>query len=118
MAALRIGNAEGSIDFRPTNSFCGPNHQKWRSSRKFDMDDVQLKILVLEALEKFMADLTALNAAVAANTQAVTDMQALITSLKAQIATLEASNTDQAGVDADTQQITANTTALEALKTA
>lgn len=63
-----------------------------------------------------MADLTALTAAVAANTQAVTDMQALVTSLKAEVATLQASATDQSGVDAETTQITTNTASLEALK--
>lgn len=60
-------------------------------------------------LEAIMADLTKLNAAVAANTQAVTDVQAVVAGLQ--------SATDQAGVDAATTAIETNTAALEALKT-
>jgi len=66
-------------------------------------------VLVLRSLEKIMADLTALNAAVAANTAAVADVQAVVAGLQ--------TSTDQAGVDAATAQITTNNAALEALKT-
>ena len=121
----RIGSGAEYTDCRLTSSSYGAKAPKWRNPRKFDMDERELQMLVLQALEKIMADLTNLNAAVAANTQAVTDMQALITSLKAEIATqastiatLQSGTTDQAGVDADTTQITTNTAALEALKTA
>ena len=72
------------------------------------MDDHEFKKLVLLALETFMADLTKLNAAVAANTQAVTDVTAVVAGLQ--------SGSDQAGVDAAAAQIETNTAALEALK--
>lgn len=65
----------------------------------------ELKILL--ALEAIMGDLTALNTAVAANTQAVTDVTAAVNALKA--------TTDQAGIDAATAQVTTNNAALEAL---
>lgn len=65
----------------------------------------ELKILL--ALEAIMGDLTALNTAVAANTQAVTDVTAAVNALKA--------TTDQAGIDAATAQVTTNNLALEAL---
>ena len=74
------------------------------------MDDNEYKRLVLLSLETIMADLTKLNAAVAANTQAVTDVQAVVSGLQAGAA-------DQAGVDAATAQIETNTAALEGLKT-
>lgn len=55
-----------------------------------------------------MGDLTALNAAVAANTQAVADVTAIVGALR--------TDTDQAGIDAATAQVVSNNTALEALK--
>lgn len=57
---------------------------------------------------QIMADLTKLNAAVAANTQAVADVQAVVAGLT--------SGSDQDAIDAAATQIEANTTALEALK--
>lgn len=66
----------------------------------------ELKILL--ALEAIMGDLTALNAAVAANTAAVADVTAVVNALKA--------DTDQTAIDAATTQITTNNAALEALK--
>jgi hypothetical protein len=66
-------------------------------------------VLIMQTLEKIMADTTALTAAVAANTAAVTDVQAVVGGLR--------SSDDQAAVDAATAQITTNTAALEALKT-
>lgn len=69
----------------------------------------EILVLVLRSLEKIMADLTKLNAAVAANTQAVTDVQAVVAGLS--------TGSDQAGVDAAAEQIATNTAALEALKT-
>jgi hypothetical protein len=78
------------------------------------MDEASFQSLVLRTLEKFMGDLTSLNAAVAANTQAVSDVTAAVTTLKSEVAAGAAA--DQAAIDAATAQITANTTALEALK--
>jgi hypothetical protein len=72
------------------------------------MDEHEFRRLVLLSLEAIMADLTKLNAAVAANTQAVTDVTAVVAA---------GSTADQAGVDAATAQIETNTAALEALKT-
>lgn len=66
----------------------------------------ELKILL--ALEAIMGDLTALNAAVAANTAAVTDVTAVVTALRA--------DTDQTAIDAATAQVVTNNAALEALK--
>lgn len=60
--------------------------------------------------EQIMADLTRLNAAVAANTQAVADVQAVVAGLK--------SADDQAAVDAAAAQIEANNAAMEAMKPA
>jgi hypothetical protein len=73
------------------------------------MHENEFQKLFLLALERIMADLTALNAAVAANTAAVADVQAVVAGLQ--------TSTDQAGVDAATAQITTNNAALEALKT-
>ena len=78
------------------------------------MDEASFQSLVLRTLEKFMGDLTNLNAAVAANTQAVSDVTAAVTTLKSEVAAGAAA--DQAAIDAATAQITANNTALEALK--
>ena len=63
---------------------------------------------VLLALELIMGDLTALNAAVAANTTAVSDVTAVVNALR--------TATDQVAIDAATAQVTTNNTALEALK--
>jgi hypothetical protein len=78
------------------------------------MDDMEFKTLVLGLLERIMGDLTNLNAAVAANTQAVTDVTTAVNNLKAEVAAGAAA--DQAGIDAATAQIQTNNTALEALK--
>lgn len=64
---------------------------------------------VLNTQRELMADLADLQAAVAANTQAVED-------IKAVVAALQASGTDQAAIDAVTAQIKTNNAALEALK--
>lgn len=64
---------------------------------------------VMEMLKiqgELMADLTRLQAAVAANTQAVEDIKAVIA----------AGGTPQADIDAIATQVEANTAALEALK--
>ncbi len=57
-----------------------------------------------------MADLSNLKAALAANTQAVSDLQAEVARLK------DISGTDQAAVDEITTGLTTNTSAMEALK--
>jgi hypothetical protein len=62
---------------------------------------------ILERLEKIMADLTVLNAAVADNTTAVAAVQAEVASLNA--------GTDQTAIDAAAAQIGTNNTALNAL---
>lgn len=64
---------------------------------------------LLNQQRQLMADLTALQAAVSANTSAVEDIKTLV-------AALQASGTDQAAIDAVTSQISTNTAALEALK--
>ncbi len=63
-----------------------------------------------ENREDIMADLSNLRAALAANTQAVTDLQAEVARLK------EVSGTDQAAIDELTAGLTTNTSAMEALK--
>ncbi len=63
---------------------------------------------ILLALEIIMGDLTALNAAVAANTQAVADTTTMVTALR--------TATDQAGIDAATKQIADNNAALAGLQ--
>ena len=60
-----------------------------------------------QLLEKIMVDLTALTAAVAANTKAVSDVTAVVAALKA--------SDDQTAVDALTAQVSTNNIALEAL---
>jgi hypothetical protein len=83
------------------------------------MDEQKYTFLTLAALERIMGDVTKLTAAVAANTQAVTDTQTLVSGLQAQIAAGGSSDsTDQAAIDAATAQIETNTAALEALKSA
>lgn len=71
-------------------------------------DTHSMDIQILLALELIMGDLTALNAAVAANTAAVADVTAVVNALK--------TATDQVAIDAATTQVSANTAALEALK--
>jgi hypothetical protein len=66
-----------------------------------------MDVQILLALELIMGDLTALNAAVAANTAAVADITTHVTALKAA--------TDQVAIDAAAAQITANNVALAAL---
>lgn len=68
-----------------------------------------MDIQLLLALELIMGDLTALNAAVAANTSAVADVTAAVNALR--------TATDQAGIDAATAQVTTNNAALAALVT-
>ncbi len=63
---------------------------------------------VLLALEIIMGDLSALNAAVAANTQAVADTTTMVTALR--------TATDQAGIDAATKQIADNNAVLAGLQ--
>lgn len=63
---------------------------------------------VLRNQRNIMADVTRLNAAVAANTAAVADVQAVVAALQ--------SADDQVAVDAAATQIETNTAALEALK--
>src|SRR6266478_3065988 len=64
----------------------------------------------LQTQRETMADLSNLQAALAANTQAISDVQAQVAALKA------ASGTDQAAIDALTAQLATNNTAMEALK--
>ena len=80
-----------------------------RLFRKRVPDHHPHEIQLLLALEIIMGDLTALNAAVAANTTAVSDVSAAVAALRTE--------TDQAGIDAATQQITTNNSALSALVT-
>jgi len=65
---------------------------------------------LLENQRYIMADLSNLKAALAANTQAVSDLQAEVARLK------DISGTDQAAVDEITTGLTTNTSAMEALK--
>ena len=71
-------------------------------------DTHSMEIQILLALELIMGDLTALNAAVAANTAAVADVTAVVNALR--------TATDQVAIDAATTQVVANNAALEALK--
>ena len=64
----------------------------------------------LQNQRETMADLSNLQAALAANTQVISDIQAEVAALKA------ASGTDQAAIDALTAQLTTNNAAMEALK--
>lgn len=84
---------------------------KWFRSERQMLGIDQLFVLLEEILNrqrKIMVDLTALNAAVAANTAAVADVQAVVASL--------GSSAAQSGVDAAAAQVAVNTAALEALK--
>src|SRR6266705_6479043 len=65
---------------------------------------------LLENQRENMADLSYLRAALAANTQAVMDLQAEVARLK------DISGTDQAAVDELTAGLTTNNAAMEALK--
>lgn len=67
------------------------------------------EVQILLALEIIMGDLTALTAAVSANTAAVADVTATVGSLRAE--------TDQAGIDAAAKQIADNNAALAKLTT-
>ena len=67
-----------------------------------------MDIQILLALELIMGDLTALTAAIVANTAAVADVTTVVTALR--------TATDQVAIDAATTQVVANTAALEALK--
>lgn len=60
-----------------------------------------------------MGDLTALQAAVTANTKAVSDISAKVATLEATVG----STLDQTGIDAATAQIVLNNTTLENLVT-
>ncbi len=113
MGGRHSENAVEFIGFQLTNSSYGQNRQKWRRQRKFDMDEHEYRRLVIQTLEIIVADLTALNAAIAANTQATTDITAAFTTFRAEVA---AGGADQASVDAATKQISDNTAALEAIK--
>lgn len=70
-------------------------------------DKHPMDIQILLALELIMGDLTALNAAVAANTAAVADVTAVVNALR--------TATDQVAIDAATAQVTTNNAALAAL---
>lgn len=71
--------------------------------------DVLAKLKEIEKRqERIMADTTKLTAAVAANTQAVTDVQAVVAALR--------SGDDQAAIDAAATQVETNNAALNALK--
>lgn len=83
----------------------------------------QLDVLIVEMLERLMADTTALTAATQALTAAVAANAAAVEDVKTIVATGSAG--DKAAVDAATQVVTdattgvnANTAALEALKPA
>jgi hypothetical protein len=81
----------------------------WRRRRKPGWVYVWKKLREIEERQKqIMADTTKLTAAVAANTQAVADVQAVVAGLRGA--------SDQVAVDAAATQIEANTSALEALK--
>ena len=81
----------------------------WLRRRKPKLAYVLKKLREIEERQiLIMADTTKLAAAVAANTQAVADVQAVVAGLK--------SADDQAAVDAATAQIEQNNAALEALK--
>src|SRR6266404_1539867 len=76
------------------------------------IQDTSVQILEthLSTQRNIMADLSNLKAALAANTQAVTDLQSEVARLK------DISGTDQAAVDEITAGLTTNTSAMEALK--
>jgi len=76
------------------------------------IQDTSVQILEthLSTQRNIMADLSNLKAALAANTQAVADLQAEVARLK------DISGTDQAAVDEITAGLTTNTSAMEALK--
>lgn len=82
-------------------------HRKHHEERPWDF--VRDKLREIEERQKhIMADTTKLTAAVAANTQAVADVQAVVAGLR--------STEDQAAIDAASAQIENNNSALEALK--
>jgi len=72
--------------------------------------NTEILAIQLEAQANIMADLSNLKAALAANTQAVSDLQAEVARLK------DISGTDQAAVDEIAAGLTTNTSAMEALK--
>src|SRR6266404_7141309 len=76
------------------------------------IQDTSVQILEthLSTQRNIMADLSNLKAALAANTQAVSDLQAEVARLK------DISGTDQTAVDEITAGLTTNTSAMEALK--
>lgn len=81
----------------------------WPRRKRPTWGYVRKKLLEIEKRQRqIMADTTRLTAAVAANTAAVADVQAVVAGLK--------NADDQAAVDAAAGQIESNTAALEALK--
>lgn len=67
--------------------------------------------IILRELRRLMVDFTALNAAVAANTQAVTDVGTRVAALEATLG----SSAAQTAIDAATGQVSANNVALAAI---
>ena len=88
----------------------------------FDRNEIKIEKLILEALERIMADLTKLTADVTAQTglitaltTKVTTQTAEITDLKNQLAAALASANDQAAVDAIDATVETNNAAITAV---